>query len=119
MSLTPPSTGLNRPPFSGTCHDAGLVLASLSPAHRRAGPVHPAWGRPGAGGPRRPSMSSPQSPSPSSSPAPQDVFLTLLPRVKLHARIRFRFIRCEDRKEEAIAEAVALVWQWCLRLLER
>jgi hypothetical protein len=45
-------------------------------------------------------------------------FLVLLPRIELHARIYFRFLK-SDHKEEAVAETVALAWHWYLRLTER
>ena len=44
---------------------------------------------------------------PAPSDAPGDRFLALLPRVELHARVYFRFLP-PDRKEEAVAETVAL-----------
>ena len=55
---------------------------------------------------------------PAPSDAPGDRFLALLPRVELHARVYFRFLP-PDRKEEAVAETVALAWRWFLRLAER
>jgi hypothetical protein len=45
-------------------------------------------------------------------------FLVLLPRIELHARIYFRFLK-SDHKEEAVAETVALAWHWFLRLTAR
>jgi hypothetical protein len=45
-------------------------------------------------------------------------FLAFLPRVELHARIYFRFLP-HDRKEEAVAETIALAWRWFVRLAER
>jgi hypothetical protein len=47
-----------------------------------------------------------------------DRFLVLLPRIELHARIYFRFL-LPDRKEEAVAETIALAWRWFVRLAER
>jgi hypothetical protein len=47
-----------------------------------------------------------------------DRFLVLLPRIELHARVYFRFMK-PDRKEEAVAETVALAWHWFLRLTAR
>lgn len=49
----------------------------------------------------------------------QDKFLSLLPRIRLHAHIYFRHIRCRNQKEDYIAEAVALAWHWFLRLERR
>jgi hypothetical protein len=47
-----------------------------------------------------------------------DRFLALLPRIELHARIYFRFLS-HDRKDEAVAETVALAWCWFVRLSQR
>ena len=46
-------------------------------------------------------------------------FLALLPHIELHARITFRSVRCPDRREDAVAETVALAWKWHVRLAER
>jgi hypothetical protein len=43
----------------------------------------------------------------------------VLPRVEQHVRIHFRDLRSADLREEAVAEAVALAWSWCLRLARR
>jgi hypothetical protein len=46
-------------------------------------------------------------------------FLTLLPRIELHGRVYFRHLRCEQTRQDAIAEMVALAWKWFLRLVSR
>jgi hypothetical protein len=46
-------------------------------------------------------------------------FLSFLPRIERHARICFRHITCPDTKADKVAEAVALAYQWFLRLYER
>jgi hypothetical protein len=46
-------------------------------------------------------------------------FLAILPRIERHARIRLRHLRCPGKREDAIAEAVAVAWKWFLRLDER
>jgi hypothetical protein len=46
-------------------------------------------------------------------------FLSLLPRIELHGRIYFRGHRCRFKKEDLIAELVALCWSWYLRLARR
>ena len=43
-------------------------------------------------------------------------FLDLLPRIETHARIRFRYLRCPGKRQDAVAETVAVAWNWCLRL---
>ena len=46
-------------------------------------------------------------------------FLALLPRIELHARLYFRGLRCPHRRDDAVAETVALTWRWFVRLVER
>src|SRR3954451_14915570 len=42
-------------------------------------------------------------------------FLSILPRVRLHAEVYFRHLKCAFRKEDAIAETVAISWKWYVR----
>jgi hypothetical protein len=49
----------------------------------------------------------------------QSSFEAILPTLRLHGRVFFRHVRCQDRKEEAIAETIALCWKWYVRLAER
>jgi hypothetical protein len=44
---------------------------------------------------------------------------SVLPKVVSHGRVYFRHLKSADRKEEYIAEMVALSWRWHLRLAER
>jgi hypothetical protein len=46
-------------------------------------------------------------------------FLTILPRIELHARISFRGLRCPQRRDDAVRETVAVAWKWFARLVER
>jgi hypothetical protein len=46
-------------------------------------------------------------------------FLALLPRIELHARITFRHFKCPDKKEDAVAEVVAIAWLWFVRLAQK
>jgi hypothetical protein len=46
-------------------------------------------------------------------------FLSLLPRIELHGRVYFQGLRCDFKKEDLIAELVALCWAWYLRLSGR
>ena len=46
-------------------------------------------------------------------------FLSILPRIELHGRICFRYLRCPALRDDAVAEVVALAWKWHLRLAER
>jgi hypothetical protein len=48
-----------------------------------------------------------------------DAFLQILPRIELHGHIVFRGLKCLDRKQDLIAEMVALAWVWFLRLMEK
>jgi hypothetical protein len=46
-------------------------------------------------------------------------FLALLPRLEAHARAAFRGVRCPHRRDDHVAEAVALAWKWFVRLAKR
>jgi hypothetical protein len=46
-------------------------------------------------------------------------FLSILPRIECHGHVYFRFLKCPDRREDAVAEMVALAWLWFLRLAAR
>jgi hypothetical protein len=46
-------------------------------------------------------------------------FLSLAPRIELHATIFFRHVRCPHHREDAISETLALAWKWFVRLIER
>src|SRR5262245_20971326 len=46
-------------------------------------------------------------------------FLSILPRIELHGRICFRFVRCPHRRADAVSEVIGLAWKWHLRLAER
>ena len=49
-----------------------------------------------------------------------DAFLALVvPKVVSHGRVYFRHLKSAERKEECIAEMVALAWRWHQRLAER
>jgi hypothetical protein len=43
-------------------------------------------------------------------------FLGILPRLEAHARATFRRVRCPHRRDDHVAEAVALAWHWFVRL---
>ncbi len=46
-------------------------------------------------------------------------FLTIVPRIERHGRVVFRAVKCPVKKEEFIAEMVALCWKWIKRLAEK
>jgi hypothetical protein len=46
-------------------------------------------------------------------------FLAILPRIVTHARIRFRYLRCPGRRDDAVAEVVAVCWKWYVRLSQQ
>jgi hypothetical protein len=46
-------------------------------------------------------------------------FEAILPRIETHAQIRFRHLSCPARRDDAIAETVAVAWKWFLRLSEK
>jgi len=60
-----------------------------------------------------------------SPPVPPDpaclhaAFLSILPRIELHGEVVFRALRCPHRKQEVIAEVVALAWLWFTRLVRQ
>lgn len=43
-------------------------------------------------------------------------FTRALPRIRRHAVIVFRYVRCGDTRDDCIAEVLALCWAWWLRL---
>lgn len=49
----------------------------------------------------------------------QTAFLTFRGRILRHAQIYFRHIRCPHRRADCISEAIALSWQWFVRLARR
>jgi hypothetical protein len=55
-----------------------------------------------------------------SAPAPLNPlhagFLSVLPRIEQHGRVCFRHLKCPTRREDAVAEMVALSWLWFVRL---
>ena len=46
-------------------------------------------------------------------------FLSILPRIELHAKIYFRGLNCPHRKADAVQETCALAWIWFVRLVQR
>lgn len=46
-------------------------------------------------------------------------FLTILPRIELHAQIFFRHVKCPNKKSDCIAEVIAIAWKWFRRLAEK
>src|SRR4051812_47981090 len=46
-------------------------------------------------------------------------FLSIVPRIVIHGRVYFRHVRCPARREDAVAEMVALRWKWYVRLAEQ
>jgi hypothetical protein len=46
-------------------------------------------------------------------------FLEIMPRVETHARIYFRHLRCPGRRDDAVAETVAVAWKWFVRAAGR
>lgn len=54
-----------------------------------------------------------------STDRPHDLFLTILPRIRTHARIYFRDVACAETRADRVAETIALAYQWFQRLAER
>jgi hypothetical protein len=61
---------------------------------------------------------SPTEPSPGRE-ALHAAFLSVLPRIELHGRVSFRHVRCPSKRDDCVAEMVALCWLWFLRLAGR
>jgi len=57
--------------------------------------------------------------SSSKHPDLQTRFLTILPRIRTHAGIYFRHVKCCVKKSDLIAEVLALAWKWFVRLAQR
>jgi hypothetical protein len=49
----------------------------------------------------------------------QSAFLSILPRIELHAHISFRYVRCPHHKQDLVEETRPLAWSWFFRLIER
>lgn len=49
----------------------------------------------------------------------QNRFLRILPRIRTHARIYHRHVRCRVKRADAIAETIGLAWKWFVRFVER
>jgi hypothetical protein len=60
------------------------------------------------------------TPDPSSSlDHLHEAFLILLPRIRLHAEIVFRHVRCRARRDDCVAETIALAWTRFVGLADR
>lgn len=46
-------------------------------------------------------------------------FLAILPRIQTHAQIHFRHLRCSGKREDAIAEVIAVAWKWFVRATQQ
>jgi hypothetical protein len=46
----------------------------------------------------------------------QAAFLRILPAIQTHASIYFRGLKCPGKRDDAVAETVAVAWKWHLRL---
>ena len=49
----------------------------------------------------------------------QAKFLSIVPKIRLYARIYFRHVKCSFKKADFIAEVIALSWKWFVRLAKR
>jgi hypothetical protein len=64
--------------------------------------------------------SDPQTARSCPAPGPEALhahFLAILPRIEAHAQVRFAFLRCPGKRDDAVAEVVALCWCWFRRLV--
>ena len=60
-------------------------------------------------------LNAPLNPHPIPLEALRQDFLSMLPRIELHAQIFFRHVKCPHRKEDVVQEVVAISWKWYLR----
>jgi len=51
--------------------------------------------------------------------AHRTAFLSILPKIEVHAHFAFRRSRCSHARADAVAEVVALCWLWFCRLARR
>ena len=63
-------------------------------------------------------MNAPVLSAPAADPL-QAGFLALLPRLRRHAELTFRFLRCPAERADCVQDAIALAWSWYLRLVQR
>jgi len=49
----------------------------------------------------------------------QACFLSILAKIQTHARIFFRHVRCRCKRDDFIAETVALAWNWFKRMAQK
>jgi hypothetical protein len=54
-----------------------------------------------------------------SANALQVAFLALVPRNRTHGRVCFGHLKCQAKREDVIAEMVALCWRWFVRLVQK
>lgn len=43
----------------------------------------------------------------------------LLPKIQRHAAISFKYLKCEQKRNDRIAECIGLGWRWYCRLVQR
>src|SRR5262249_41900883 len=94
----------------------------VSPATNWAALFHPDRAAPARGAApfnRRPAPMGETTPATPPLAHLQHAFLAILSHVEGHGRVVFRHLKCATRKEDAIAEMVALAWRWHLRLAEK
>jgi hypothetical protein len=46
-------------------------------------------------------------------------FVAIVPRITAHGEIYFRDVKCPGKKDDAVAEMIALSWAWFVRLLKK
>jgi hypothetical protein len=64
-------------------------------------------------------LDAPAQPAADSLHRLQAAFLSILPRIELHAQVYFRGLKCPHRKAEAVQETLALAWSAFVRLTDR
>jgi hypothetical protein len=49
----------------------------------------------------------------------QDRFVAIIPRITAHGQVYFRDVKCPGKKDDGLAEMIALSWAWFVRLVEK
>jgi hypothetical protein len=64
-------------------------------------------------------MTAPVHSSPLAPEALHQGFLSILPRIEVHAQVCFRRIRCPGKRDDAVAETIAVAWKWFVAAAHR
>jgi hypothetical protein len=66
-----------------------------------------------------PTPNTPVTPATPDAARLHAAFLSILPRIELLGHVYFRGLKCQQQKEDFIADMVGLAWKWFVRLVEK